>query len=299
MEKLELKVLDGETLKGFSWNLPHPKGHVVIFEGMEEHVSRYGGLAKFLNEHGYSVHGLDTYGQGENVYRDLANIGMWPVDGFSKQITAHHMLVESLKKDGLPVYVFAHSMGAFMGQGYIQMYPGEVNKIVLCGSGAKNPGVALITPLAKLFIRGKKRDKKAKLLNSIMFGNFNKKIKKPRTAYDWLSHNEGEVDKYIKDPLCGFGPRNGFCLEFLKGMNELYKKKNLSRVNKDTNIFLIAGSEDPVTNYGKFPAVLTKMYGKYGVNNVTSEVFNGLRHELINEDRRNEVYESVLNFFEK
>ena len=190
-------------------------------------------------------------------------------------------------------------MGAFMGQGYIQMYPGEVEKIVLCGSGSKNPGVALITPLAKLFIGEKKRVKKAKLLNSIMFGNFNNKIKNPRTPYDWLSHNEGEVDKYIADPLCGFGPNTGFCLEFLKGMNGLYKKKGLSAIDKNLNIFIIAGSEDPVTNYGKFPAVLTKMYGKYGVNNVTSKVFEGLRHELINEDSREEVYKAVLDFFNK
>ena len=299
MEKLEIKVLDNQTLKGFSWNIKNPKGYVVIFEGMEEHVSRYDGLAKCLNENGYSVAGIDTFGQGENVDKDLSNIGVWPKDGFKKQISAHHTLIESLKKNGLPVYVFAHSMGAFMGQGYIQMYPGEVDKIVLCGSGAKNGGVALITPLAKLFIGDKKRNKKSKLLNKIMFGNFNKKIKNPRTGYDWLSHNESEVDKYIADPLCGFGPRSGFCLEFLKGMNDLYKKKNLSRVDKNLHIFLIAGSEDPVTNYGKFPAVLTKMYNKYGVNNVSSKVFEGLRHELINEDSRQEVYQAVLEFFNK
>ena len=299
MENLEIKVLDNQTLKGFKWEIKNAKGSIVIFEGMEEHVSRYDGLARFLNENGYSVYGLDTYGQGENVEKDLSNIGVWPKDGFKKQITAHHMLIESLKKDNKPVYVFAHSMGAFMGQGYIQMYPGEVNKIVLCGSGAKNPGVALITPLAKLFIGDKKRDKKAKLLNSIMFGNFNNKIKNPRTVYDWLSHNEGEVDKYIADPLCGFGPRCGFCLEFLKGMNGLYKKSVLSKIDKELNIFLIAGNEDPVTNYGKFPAVLTKMYNKYGVKNVSSKVFEGLRHELINEDSKQEVYQAVLEFFNK
>ena len=50
MEKLSLKVLDGQTIKGISWNIKDPKGHIVIFEGMEEHVSRYDGLAKFLIE---------------------------------------------------------------------------------------------------------------------------------------------------------------------------------------------------------------------------------------------------------
>ena len=299
MEKLQIKVLDDVVLKGFTWKAKNPKANIVLMEGMEEHVSRYDEFAKFLNQHGYSVSAIDTYGQGENVEKDLSNIGVWPKDGFRKQVTAHHMLVESLKKEGLPVYVFSHSMGSFMGQCYIQMYPGEVNKIVLCGSGGKNPGVAIAYPFAKLFVTEKKRDKKSKILNKLMFGNFNKKIKNPRTPYDWLNNNPDEVDKYITDPLCGFGPRCGFCFEFLKGMKGLYKKSGLSQIDKNLNIFLIAGSDDPVTNYGKFPIALTKMYNKYGVNNVTSKVFEGLRHELTNEDRKQEVFDSVLAFFEK
>ena len=299
MEKLEVRINESEVLKGFSWPIKNPKGHIVLMEGMEEHVSRYDGLAKFLNEHGYSVSGIDTYGQGENVEADLSNIGIWPKDGFRKQVTAHHVLIESLKKSGLPVYVFAHSMGSFMGQCYIQMYPGEVNKIVLCGSGAKNPAVSIAYAFARPFVTEKRRLKKSKVLNKLMFGNFNAKIKNPRTAYDWLNNNPDEVDKYIADPLCGFGPRFGFCFEFLKGMKSIYKKSGLSAIDKNLNIFLIAGDQDPVTNYGKYPAVLTKMYAKYGVNNVTSQIFNGLRHELTNEDRKLEVFEAVVNFFDK
>ena len=39
---------------------------------------------------------------------------------------------------------------------------------------------------------------------------------------------ELRVDKYIADPLSGFGPTNGFCLEFLKGMKRLHKPKFLN-----------------------------------------------------------------------
>ena len=64
-KSISLTVNGGDLLKGFSWSADkEAKGNVVIFEGMEEHVSRYDAFAKFLNENGYNVYALDTYGQG-------------------------------------------------------------------------------------------------------------------------------------------------------------------------------------------------------------------------------------------
>ena len=58
---ISLTVNGGDLLKGFSWKSDvAPKGNVVIFEGMEEHVSRYDAFAKFLNENSYNVYALDT-----------------------------------------------------------------------------------------------------------------------------------------------------------------------------------------------------------------------------------------------
>ena len=136
-------------------------------------------------------------------------------------------------------------------------------------------------------------------LNKLMFGGFNKKIKNPKTPYDWLSYNEENVSKYIADPLCGFGPTNGFCYEFLKGMARLYKKKFLLKIRKDLDIFIISGEEDPVTNYGKSVGKLQQMYNKLGVKNVETKIYKGMRHEILNENNKQEVYEDIANFFLK
>lgn len=297
MEKLEFSIAKNEVLKGFRWEIKNPKAKIVLFEGMEEHVSRYDTMAQYLNEKGFSVFALDTFGQGENVKEDLSNIGVWPEDGFNKLLKIFNDLVLSLKKDGTPVYIFAHSMGSFFGQAYIQRYPGNVEKIVLCGAGGKNGGVKLAYPFAKLFITKKKRNDKSKTLNKIMFGGFNKRIKNPRTAYDWLSLNNDVVETYIKDPLCGFGPTKGFCLEFLKFMKDLYTSKGLKQIDKNQKILLIGGEQDPVTNYGKYTIALTNMYKKYGIEGTSNVIFKDLRHEIHNEDRKLEVFETVASFF--
>ncbi len=299
-KSISLTVNGGDLLKGFSWAAgKDAEGNVVIFEGMEEHVSRYDDFAKFLNQNGYNVYALDTYGQGENVKEDLSNASYWPEDGFAKMVCAHNEMIEEAKKNGLPTYIFSHSMGSYMGQDYIQRFSGHVEKVVLCGAGAKNPAVGPGLVVAKMVNNKKNRYQKAKLLNNLMFGNFNKKIKNPRTAFDWLSYNEENVDRYIADPLCGFGPTNGFCLEFVKGMAPMFKKKNVSRVSKDQKLFIITGAEDPVSNYSKYTVALEKMYKGLGLKDVSIKIYDHMRHEILNEKEHQIVYNDILEFFNK
>ena len=298
-QRVELISKNGDKLYGLSWHTENSIGNVIIMEGMEEHSSRYDNFAQYLNKEGFNVYCIDVYGQGENVNADMSNLGIWPKSGFRKQVQAVDALVEKLRISCKPTYIFSHSMGSFMCQDYIQRYTEHVSKVVLCGSGAKNPAVPIGYQLARLIVHKKNRNKKAKLLNKLMFGNFNKKIKNPRTPYDWLSVNQENVDRYIADPLCGYGPTNGFCLEFVKGMNRLHKKKFLQKIRKDLGIFIISGSDDPVTNYSKDVKKLSDMYKKLGVKNVQSKVYEGLRHEILNEDSREEVYKDIVNFFKE
>ena len=299
MEKFSITIRCGCIKKGYSWKVDNAKANVVIFSGMEEHVSRYDAFAKYLNKNGFDVYGIDTFGQGENVKEDLSNIGEWPTDGFLKQVDHYDQLIEKLEETKLPTYIFAHSMGSYMGQAFIEQYPNRVKKIVLCGSGAKNPAVGFGYIVAKLVCTKKKENAKAKLLNKLMFGNFNNRIRNPETPFDWLSYNKKNVETYINDPLCGFGPKNKFCLEFLKGMKTLYKKKNLNKINKDLSIYIITGEEDPVTSYTKATHKLAKQYKKLGVKDVDTKIYPHMRHEILNEDDAELVCKDVVNFFQK
>ncbi len=296
--RIQITDNDGKEVYGLSWKIDNPKGNVLIFEGMEEHSLRYDALAKRLNGEGFDVYCLDYYGQGQNVAPDLQNIGIWPIDGFNKMIDNMHLLINSINSN-VPTSVFAHSMGSYVGQGFIQKYSNEIDRIILCGSGAKNKAVPIGLMLAKMITTKKKRNVKAKMLNNLMFGNFNKRIKEPRTSFDWLSYNTENVDTYIADPLSGFGPNNGFCLEFLKGMKKLYTKKGLNSIRKDLPIYIITGEEDPVTGYSKATLTLKKMYNKLGFNDVDTNIYKGMRHEICNETDKFTVFNDIANFFNK
>jgi alpha-beta hydrolase superfamily lysophospholipase len=41
------------------------------------------------------------------------------------------------------------------------------------------------------------------------------------------------------------------------------------------------------------------MYQKYGVTNVYGKIYEGYRHEILNEEIKESVYEDILEFFNK
>lgn len=299
--RISLTLKDKHQLFGFAWTGDHDviKANVIIVTGMEETSMRYDEFARFLVKNGFNVYCIDHFGQGENVKADLSNLGVWPKSGFRKMVVAVDDLVAKLRVSCVPIYIFSHSMGSFMMQDFVQRYAQHVSKVVLCGTGKKNPLAGLGFFIARITTNKKNREKKSVLLNKLMFGGFQSKIKNPRTKYDWLSWNEENVDKFIADPKCGFGPNKGFCYELLKGMNRLWQHKFLKKVNKDTKIFLMAGDGDPVTSYGKSPEAMKKMYEHYHVKDVRTKVYKHCRHEILNELEpvKSEAYQDVLNFF--
>lgn len=297
--RFELKLNDLTSLFGRTWTIEKSIGNVIIMEGMEEHAKRYDEFARYLCSRGLNVYCLDTYGQGENVEKDLSNRGIWPESGFRKMVQAVDQLVAKLRVSCHPIYIFSHSMGAFMAQDYIQRYTQHVSKVVLCGSGAKNGAVGVGYLLAKIITNKKNRNKKAGMLNKLMFGNFNARISNPKTDYDWLSYNEENVAAYVADPLSGFGPNNGFCYEFLKGMNRIYKRNFLKKIRKNLDIFIISGEDDPVSKFGRATIKLLNMYKRLGIQNVSAKIYKNARHEILNESEeiRHEVYQDIADFF--
>ena len=299
-EKYLFKTVNGDTLKGFSWKADKAKANLVIVTGMEEHSFRYNDFALFMNKNGFNVVCVDHYGQGENV-DNIADLGKVPTSFFSKSVRNIDDIVKLQKENGLPTYLFGHSMGSFMTQDYIQRFAKSVDKVVICGSNGPNAKTlfSLGWTIARIVTTKKNREKRAKLLEKLSLGAYVKAVKHRKTNCDWLSYNEANVHRYIEDPKCGGGSTNGFYYEFLKGNARLFKKKFLAKISPDIHLFLIAGAEDPVGANGKGPSALAKLYKKLGVKDVNLKIYDHMRHEILNEDKKQEVYDDILAFYNK
>lgn len=299
-QKVTIKTVNGDELKGYKWPAEKAKANLVIVTGMEEHSFRYNDFALFMNKNGFNVICIDHYGQGENV-DNIADLGKVPESFFSKSVRNIDGIVKEQKENGLPTYLFAHSMGSFMTQDYIQRFATHVDKVVICGTNGPNAKglFKMGKAISKMVVTKKNREKRAKLLETLSLGAYVKAVKNRKTNCDWLSYNEANVHNYIDDPKCGGGSTNGFYKEFLKGNARLFKKKFLKKISPDIHIFLIAGAEDPVGANGKGPTSLAKLYKKLGVKDVNLKIYPHMRHEILNEDKKQEVYDDILAFYTK
>lgn len=298
-EIIKLKNMFDDTLYGIAWTCAEPKANIILMTGMQETAARYDDFAKYLNKHNFDVYCIDHYGQGLNI-KDGDVRGIWPLRGFSKMVKTFGDLETRLQKTGLPIYIFAHSMGSFIAQDYIQRFHEKVNKVVLCGSDYASPILMKFAyTLAKISVPKSRNDLPDEKLAKIVTGSFAKTVKNRRTDFDWLSYNEENVDKYIADPKCGFIATGGFYREFLKGMKRISKKKFLKKIRQRISIYIIAGEEDPVGHMGKGPKKLLNQYQKLGIQDVSLKLYPHMRHEILNEKNNAIVYKDILEFFNK
>lgn len=289
----------GKVQKGRTFECENAKKNLVIMTGMGEHSGRYEPFAKYLNEKGINVYVLDAVGQGLNAPK-VEDQEKWYEGAFDENVKACNILVETVKKNELPTCLMGHSMGSFMTQRYLTLFPNTVERVVIMGS---NKMPLMLSSfgflLASMVTKKNNVDTYSKLLENLGTGAYNKQIKNPRTQFDWLSYNEENVDKYIADPYCGATTTRGFWKEFLRGLKAIGTKKELKNVSVSEEILIIAGEDDPVGNNGKGPRELLWQYQKLGLTKLTLKMFNNMRHEILNEDKKDEVYYAISSFLLK
>lgn len=278
------------------------KGVVQIIHGMSEYAERYAPFAEFLKEQGYLVCADDHLGHGQSVVSE-EELGYFnkqrDVDIVLSDIRALNLAVKK-QTEGKPYFVLGHSMGSFICRKYISLYGKEFNGAVIMGTGFKDPFTLTFALCAvrinALFCGWKHR---SKFLTKLAFGSYNKKFKPARTQNDWLSVNAENVDNYGKDKLCGFAfTNNGY--DFLFNIiKQACSSGTFDLTPKKLPLYLVAGAMDPVGDCGKGVIKTRDKFIKYAVKDVSMTLYEGCRHEILNDDCRQQVMDDILAFIEK
>lgn len=271
------------------------KAVIQIAHGMAEHKERYDEFATFLAENGYAVFVHDHLGHGESV-DSKENLGFFgEEDGWKNLVNDCYTITQYAREifPGKPVVLFGHSMGSFVARAYCQMYDMTLDAAIFCGTSGNNPAAGMGIKLADMIARSKGAKHRSEFINSVAFGTYNKKFKPQRTAFDWLSSDNDEVDKYVADEFCGFtftvcGFRDLFSvLKYVSGKN-WYKT-----VRKSLPILMVSGDADPVGEFGKGVKQVASDLKNTG-HNVELKLYKGSRHEILNDFDRKTVMEDVL-----
>lgn len=271
-----------------------PKAIVQISHGMSEHKERYFDFMNYLADNGYICVIHDHRGHGKSV-KNEKDLGYFYSEDINYIVDDLYQVTEYIKKkyENLEIVLFSHSMGTLVARNYLKKHDNEISKIILCGPPTENNLAGFGILLAKILKPFYGKNTPNTFLNKITFKNYNKNNKKNN---EWISYNNENVEKYNNDELCGYiFTTNGF-INLYKLMKQAFNAKNWNVQNKNLQFFIIAGKKDPVIQSEEKFFELVNFIKKLGYKYVTFKLYNGMRHELLNEKDNKNVYKDILSF---
>ncbi len=275
------------------------KGVVQIVHGMCEYKERYEGFIDYLTQNGYVVFAHDHRGHGGSVTAN-ENLGYFGDKKGEAIVDDAALVTDEIRRlyPGLSVTLFGHSMGSLVVRAYIQKYEEKIDKLIVCGSPSKNSlaGFGLMLNGVISAFRGKKYRSRL-MANASTGGGDDKFPGEGKNA--WLTRDKTVVEKYNADEKCNFVfSCNGFS-NLLHLVKNAYKKKKYPAKHSDLPIFFMAGADDPVIGNEKKWLAAQQFLRDVGYKNVTGKSYPKMRHEILNELGKEEVYADALAFIEK
>ncbi|MCL2889543.1 MAG: lysophospholipase [Eggerthellaceae bacterium] len=279
-----------------------PKAVIQLAHGMEEHIFRYIEFANYLAQQGFVVCGADMIGHGRSV-ASPERISCIPLaEGKDILIEDAHELRKTATarfSRKTPYFVFGHSMGSLLMRAYIASYGEGLSGAILSGTSQEPLAkISAANALAKMIARSKGEDYKSEFLESLVVGAFNKGIASPRTKLDWLCTDEAVVDAYIEDSWCGVPFSAGGHATLTDIAKEAASASCAAKVPKNLPLFFFSGALDPVGKCGAGVEKSAEMLRRAGLTRVDLKLYEGMRHEAINEPGKKQVFSDVVEWVE-
>ncbi len=302
MKEFSYRSTDGSEIRSYEWDAKDPKAAVLIVHGAVEHALRYDDFAKALAAKGFSVYAADLRGHGETAGKpeDVAY--------FSDSNGGFGLVVDDLlgltryikKKDGLSVFLMGHSMGSLMARVFASKYGAEIKGLLLTGTGRVNPLLIAIVKrfawLEKKVLGGRHR---SPFLHSLVFGTLNRPFRSEgKSAF--ICTDKEVVSVYNADEYCGNTLTAEFVYELMKGTRAAFTRVAFENCPKDLSVFIGSGEFDTMGGpHLKAVKKDVEDYRKAGAKDVEFRIYEGMRHEILNEMSKQKVYADIIEWLDK
>jgi len=287
---------DGEsTLALYLWQTLHPRGIVQISHGMREHMGRYDNFARYLSNHGYIVCGHDHLGHGrtagDGVYGHIAKR-----HGARTLVRDCYLVTRWItnRHPGLPVFFLGHSMGSLIGRLYVLRYADMLAGFICMGTSGERLYMPFARAVAELAARVCGDNSQSHLIHNMLRQNTLRRLAAGAGESDWLSRDESvprafDDDEHTKAKFTNRGYCDLFDLHIAAT-----SARWASLVDKTLPMFLLSGEDDPIGDFGCGVVQVFDRLKIAGLLDVRCRMYEGARHELLNELNREEVYYDIL-----
>ena len=276
-------------------------GVIQISHGMCEYIDKYDDVANFFMKKGFVVAGHDHIGHGNSVNKTDDRGFFGSKDGYKSMIEDLKSMNNIIKEKfpNKPIYLLGHSMGSLIVRCYAAKYGNELSGLILCGTVGPQPLAKAGIKFANLLANQKGERYRSKMLYNISLDYANIKFLPAKTRYDWISSDEEEIQRHVKDERSNF-------IFTVKGFSDLFHLVNLANsekviktVPKDLKIIFMSGNEDPVGENGNGVQRAFELYKELGLTNVEIKLYPKKRHELLKEKNKEEIFKDIYNWIQK
>ncbi|MET7815374.1 lysophospholipase [Streptomyces sp. NPDC005395] len=244
------------------WSADRPRYVALLVHGYGEHSGRYEEVAGVLTGHGAAVYAPDHVGHGRSEGERVV------VEDFEDVVTDVHAVAELARAahPGLPVVMVGHSMGGLIASRYAQRHPGELTALVLSGP----------------VIGDWELPRRLLALDEI-----------PDTPISpaSLSRDPAVGAAYAADPLVWHGPMKRPTLEaFVRTLEAVAKGGDVGGLP----LLWVHGDDDRLVPLPGSRVGVEPLSG----GDLTERIYPGARHELFNENNRDEVFTDLTRFLD-
>lgn len=276
------------------------KGVLQIHHGMSEYKERYLPFMEYMAQAGFAAVIHDCRGHGRSV-KNSGDLGYMYGAGADGLVEDAHQITLDLKCiwPELPLILFGHSMGSLAVRTYVKKYDRDIDLLVVCGSPSKNPFLGVGKMLVKLQKKRKGDRHLGKLVEAMSFGAYARKFAGEKSRFAWCCSVPEVVANYDASPLCGFTFTVDGYEALFQLMERTYSEKGWVCGNPSLPVLFVGGGDDPCIGGSRKYAQAVQHMRHVGYRNTKGKLYPGMRHEILNEKGKHQVFSDILKYVQK
>lgn len=273
-----------------------PKALLQIAHGMCGGKDRFIPFMEYMAERGVACIAHDHRGHGESVLSD-ADLG-YMYGGGKEAVVSDMQQVSDLVSERFPdkqIYLLGHSMGSLAVRSYIKNHDQGLAGVILCGTPCYNPfariGHILCVAACALGM-GRLRPE---LIHRLISDSYNRDF-----AYEgeqaWMCSDPSVRKTFIENPKHNFRFTLDGSRTLMSLMLDAYDRKGFTSGHKSLPVLFLSGEDDPCMGGYLVLDKTACFLRESGYDDVRTKTYPAMRHEILNEIGKEQVWLDIISF---
>lgn len=269
---------------------------LIVVHGLLGSKERFIPFMESMSSKGILCIAHDHRGHGESI-KSEKDRGYMYKGGSKAMVNDLKLTVEdAVSRYGrLPVFILGHSMGSMAVRSLIKQNDRYFKGVILCGSPAYTPlsqAGRILTGLATFIGLGRIRPKMIQNMTSDMY---NKRFK-AEGPQAWTCSDPSVRHAFANDPRYNFRLTINGAHALTSLIHMAYIEKNAVPVTENLPIIMLQGGDDPCAGDAGSVGKSADALRICGYENVCTRTYPHMRHEILNETGKENVWNDILSF---